>query len=96
VNLTDHVLPIAVIRMTRQLMTWDRAHAGHPFTPITSMQPMIMPGTDPSQCPRARRRRPGSRASGHRALARLTILIYPGSRTFGPDQQADAVTRLWA
>ena len=47
-NLTDYALLMPVIRMTRQLMTGDRAHAGHPFTPITSMQPMIMPGAGPA------------------------------------------------
>ncbi len=53
-NLTDHALPIPVIRMTRQLMTGDRAHASHLFVLITSMQPMIMPGAGPGQGPRAR------------------------------------------
>ena len=51
-NLNDHAHPIPVIRLTRPLMTGDRTHADHPFTPITSMQPMIMPGADPSQGPR--------------------------------------------
>ena len=66
-NLNDHARPIPVIRMMppdQHVITGNRAHAGHSFTPVMSMEAMIMPGAGPGQGPKAQIRGPAVPAPG--------------------------------
>lgn len=88
-NPDDQSLRTSVIRMTppdQQFITGNRAHSGHSFTPVTSIQAIIMPGASPGQGPKARIRRPGRPGSAHHDLrsANHAVPIYPEKRDVRP------------
>jgi hypothetical protein len=88
-NLDDQTLPTCVIRMTppdQQFITGNRAHSGHSFTPVTSIQAIITLGAGPGQGPKAQGKDPAvrSRVGTTSGPAHHAVPICPEERDVRP------------